>query len=148
MQKQVIGKYGVRDRIKLYAEECERKKEIERREQLKVNPLNESMTDVTRFETPARKAKYFIAPSTIGKVDSPGVFQFSPEDDPIEATKMLREKKVPMNRLFRMPFDSRSKKQCIALGGYKASAYNTQQHQNTPEDKDLFEAASRIIKTS
>jgi hypothetical protein len=120
---------GVRDRMKLYEEDCQRKKkeaekkeklqvqklddlmtditrfdgpkDVERREKPKVQKLDESITDVTSYQSPTRKSKKFYDPATIGKVQSPGVFQFSPggDDDPLGFAKKSREKKAHMKSL-------------------------------------------------
>jgi hypothetical protein len=96
MQEEVIG---VRDRMKLYEEDCQRKKDIERREKFEVQKLDASTTDVTRFNSPTQKPKYFNTPANIGKVHSPGVFQFSLEDDPLGFSKSIQEKKAHMKIL-------------------------------------------------
>jgi regulation of enolase protein 1 (concanavalin A-like superfamily) len=98
MPNEVVGKVGVRDRMKTYAEECQRKKDIENREKFEVQKLDDSMADITRFDSPSRNVKY-LAPENIGKVESPGVFQFSPEVDPLEYAKKMREKKAHMKTL-------------------------------------------------
>jgi hypothetical protein len=38
-------------------------------------------------------------PSTIGKINSPGIFNFEAEEDPVDFGKKMREKKAHMNSL-------------------------------------------------
>jgi regulation of enolase protein 1 (concanavalin A-like superfamily) len=95
-----VGTVGVRDRLKLYAEECQKKKEIENREKFDTQKLDASMSDITRFDSPTRnKNKHALLGESIGKIESPGVFQFSPEDDPLETLKKNREKKAQMKKI-------------------------------------------------
>jgi regulation of enolase protein 1 (concanavalin A-like superfamily) len=100
MEDEKVGKMGVRDRMRLYAEECERKKEIENKEKLAVGKMDESMTDVSKFSSPKRaNRRYVTDPLTIGKVGSPGLFNFEPEDDPMDVLKEQQRKKAHMNSL-------------------------------------------------
>jgi len=81
-QEEVIGKYGVRDRMKIYAEECQKKKDIERRERLQVGSLQDSMTDISKFESPSKsKQSKQVDLLSIRKIESPGIFNFEPEPD-------------------------------------------------------------------
>jgi hypothetical protein len=95
MPEEIIG---VRDRIKLYAEECQKKKDIENREKFAAQKLDASITDVTRFDSPSKPTNC-IAPTSIGKANRPAAFQFSPEDDPLEPTKKMRKEKTHMKSL-------------------------------------------------
>ena len=95
-----VGKVGVRDRLKLYAEECQKKKDIENREKFDTQKLDASMTDITRFDSPTRnRNKKSLLGESIGKIESPGVFQFSPEVDPLDTIKKNREKKAQMKTI-------------------------------------------------
>jgi hypothetical protein len=87
------------DGANLYSEEYQKKKDIEKREMLEVQKLDDSMTDVFRYQSPTRNTKIFQSPAIIGKINSPGIFQFSPEEDPVESAKKMRERKVRMNSL-------------------------------------------------
>jgi hypothetical protein len=69
----------------LYSQEYQRnKKEIERKEKLEVQKMDWSMTDVSRYQSPTRNTKKFYDPATIGKINSPGIFNFQAEEDPVE----------------------------------------------------------------
>jgi regulation of enolase protein 1 (concanavalin A-like superfamily) len=95
-----VGGVGVRDRLKLYAEECQKKKDIENREKFDTQKLDASMSDITRFDSPTRNSKSMsYLGENIGKIESPGVFQFSPEDDPLETAKKNREKTAQMKKM-------------------------------------------------
>jgi hypothetical protein len=84
--------------VNLYSQEkLRRKKEKERLEKLEIQKMNESRTDVSRYQSPTRNAKKKIyGPAVIGKMNSPGIFQLSLEDDPVESVEKMRENKAKM----------------------------------------------------
>jgi hypothetical protein len=86
--------------IYLYSQEYQRtKKEFERREKLEVGTLNDSLMDLSRYHSPTRNAKKFYDPATIGKLNSPGIFNFEAEEDLVDTGNKMREKKVHTNSL-------------------------------------------------
>jgi hypothetical protein len=86
--------------VNLYSQEDQRsKKEIERRGKLEVQKLDHSMTDVSGYQSPTRNAKKFYGPATIGRIDSPGIFNFEAEEGPVESVKRRREEKANLNSL-------------------------------------------------
>jgi hypothetical protein len=160
MQQQVIG---VRDRMKLYEEDCQRKKEIERREKFEVQKLDASTANVTRFDSPTRKPGYVNTPANIGKVHSPGVFQFSLEDDPLGISKTIQEKKAHMKSLnpglmCDMPFDSDSDddddvsvskpKQTIRPGTMRGCSFDEDDPPSQSSPLHVTEIRSRTMRGS
>jgi regulation of enolase protein 1 (concanavalin A-like superfamily) len=94
MQDDVVGKHGVRDRMRLYAEETKRKKKIENAEKFEVQKLDESTKNISRMDSPSRHAKPSLGIGDVGRIESPGVFGFEPQDD-----QKRKEKKAYMKTM-------------------------------------------------
>jgi hypothetical protein len=123
MPEEIIG---VRDRIKLYAEECQKKKDIEIRKKLEVGALYDSITDVTRFDSPTRKPKNLNVPANIGKA-----YQFSPEDE---------EKKAKIDLVKLLYQDSKHGKETPQIKSFSAlrNGYISSMDNLRPEAKPFL----------
>jgi hypothetical protein len=90
--------------VNLYSQEYQRtKKEIERREKLEIGTLDDSLMDLSIYQSPTRNAKKFYDPATIGRINSPGIFNFEVEEDSVESSRIVDKNNghaTPIRRRF------------------------------------------------
>jgi hypothetical protein len=82
-----------REDVNLYSQDYQRTmKEIERKEKLEVGTLDDSLMDLSRYHSPTRNAKKFYAPASIGKINSPGIFNFEAKEDLFKSSIRVADK--------------------------------------------------------